>query len=172
MAIYNPPLKTYAPFYIQGSDDAAATDIRVTYGVTVMQQPFPLQLKVKQPYKNEWKDRHGDDEYTEHLYYEAFSYTIQCVMFSQNALSSSSRQEIRDAMIVFRNFLTGGSFSIYSDYTKMGFRSCRLEEFPEPSDDDFTELDGHCRLIFSVKIKVNDPATQMALSGGTIVEAL
>lgn len=170
MAIYNPPLKSYAPLYIQRDDDASATDIRLTYGITVLQQDFPLQLKVKQPYKNDWRDRHGDDEYMDNLYYEAISYSMKCVMFTDEANSDVARATMKEQLYEFRDFIGRGAFRIYSDWTKMGFQNCRLEEFPEPSEDDFTEMDGHCRLIFNVKIKINDPATVMTLSAGAIVE--
>jgi hypothetical protein len=171
MAIYIPTVRNYAPFYIQREADATAVNIRTTYGVTIMAHEYPSKRKVKQPYSNDWKDRDGDDEWVESLNYEAFTLELKCVIFTRSSNSGASRQEMKAAIRAFENAIRVGEFKIYDDWTKFGFRKVRLDEFPKISDGDFDEMDGHCRLIFNVSLKVNDPTTDMVLSNNSIVEA-
>lgn len=170
MAIFVPPIKDYAPFYIQRASDAAAIDIRTTYGVTIRAHEYPSKRKVKQPYKNDWKDQHGDDEYTDYLFYEAFTLTLECVILTNESSSSASRAEIKAQIRNFQNAIAQGKFKIYDDWTKFGFQKVRVDEFPAINEGDFDNLYGHCRLIFKVVLKVNDPITNMVLTNGSIVE--
>ena len=170
MAIYLPPLRSYAPFYIQRSEDSSAIDIRNTYGITIMVHEYPSKRKVKQPYKNDWKDRDGDDEWNNVLNYEAFTLDMKCVIFTKGSSSDLARSELKTAVWLFQEVIREGEFKIYDDWTKYGFQKVRLEEFPQIGDGDFDEKDGHCRLIFTVTLKVNDPMTRMTLSSGSIVE--
>lgn len=171
MAIYIPPLKSYAPFYIQRGTDASVVDIQVTYGVTIMVHEYPSKRRVKEVYKNDWKDRDGDDEWNDSLNYEAFTLKMKCVIFTKSSNSSASRQELKNAVRSFQNAIRSGEFKIYDGWTKFGFRKVRLDEFPEIGERDFDEKDGHCRLMFDVILKVNDPTTEMTLSNNQIVEA-
>lgn len=162
MAIYVPKIRNYAPFYIQKDGDALATDIQEVFGITILAQKVPLQRKVKAPYKNEFKDRNGDDEYTTALRYEAFTYTLKGCILTEESTSDAARSAIYAQVVAFQNFLANGSFKFYSAWTKFGFQKVRIDEFPEPDDNAFRNFDGHCRLIFSFTVKVNDPATRIA----------
>lgn len=161
MAIYVPKIRNYAPFYIQKDGDALATDIQEVFGITILAQKVPLQRKVKAPYKNEFKDRNGDDEYTTALRYEAFTYTLKGCILTEENTSDAARSAIYEQVVAFQNFLANGSFKFYSAWTKFGFQKVRIDEFPEPDDNAFRNFDGHCRLIFSFTVKVNDPATRI-----------
>ena len=171
MGILIPNIANYAPFYIQRGTDNAALNIQSTYGVTIMVHEYPSKRRVKEPYKNDWKDRDGDDEWNTALNYEAFTLTLKCVIFTNNADAGTSRAELKTAVRAFQNAIKDGEFKIYDDWTKVGFQKVRLEEFPEIREGDFDELDGRCRLIFDVVLKVNDPTTEMTLSSGSIVAA-
>lgn len=170
MAIYNPPLKSYAPFYIQRGTDTNAVNIRTTWGVTIMVHEYPSKRKVKEVYKNDWKDRDGDDEWNDSLNYEAFTFKAKCAMFTQASNSSTARQELKTAVRAFQDAIRNGEFKVWDEWVKFGFQKVRLDEFPEIDEGDFSELDGHCRLIFDVVFKVNDPTTDMAFSNNSIVE--
>ena len=170
MSIYIPRIKKYAPFYIQRDTDASAIDIQSTYGVTIKKPEYPSKRKVKQPYKNDWKDQHGDDEYCDYLFYEAFKLTFECVILTNEANTPTSRQEIKSQIRNFENAISQGEFKIYDDRTKFGFRKVRIDEFPQITDDGFKDFDGRCRLIFKMVLKVNDPVTNMVLPNGKIVE--
>lgn len=136
-----------------------------------MVHDYPSKRKVKEPYKNDWKDRDGDDEWADSLNYEAFTLSLKCVIFTKAANSSASRQELKDAVRVFQNAIKDGEFRVWDDWTKYGFQKVRIEEFPDINEGDFDEKDGHCRLIFDVVFKVNDPTTEMTFSNNKIVEA-
>lgn len=170
MAIYVPLLSDYAPFYIQRDTDASAVNIQTVYGVTVMVHEYPSKRKVKEPYKNNWKDQHGDDEYTDHLFYEAFTLNLKCVILTRESDSSTSRAELKKQIRNFQNFIAQGEFKIYDDWTKFGFQKVRVSEFREIPDGNFSNWEGRCRLIFDVVLKVNDPITNMTLNNGSIVE--
>lgn len=170
MAIFIPPISDYAPFYIQRDTDASAVNIQTAYGVTVMVHEYPSKRKVKTPYKNDWKDQHGDDEYTDYLFYEAFTLDVKCVILTNEANADTSRAEIKAQVRNFQNAIAQGEFKIYDAWTKFGFRKVRIDEFQQISEGDFDNIDGHCRLIFTMVLKVNDPITNMVLSGGRIVE--
>lgn len=171
MAIYIPEVRNYAPFYIQRGTDASAVNIQTAYGVTVMIHEYPSKRKVKATYSNDWKDRDGDDEWTASLNYEAFTLELKCVIFTESASSAAARRELQDAIKAFEDAIKSGEFSIYDDWTKFGFRGVRLDEFPKISEGDFDEKYGHCRLIFNIVLKVNDPMTEMTLLNNQIVEA-
>ena len=170
MSIFVPPLKSYAPFYIQRDSDASAVNIRTTYGVTILSPEYPSKRKVKQPYKNDWKDQHGDDEYCDYLFYEAFKLTFECIIMTKEANSKTSRQEIKSQVRNFENAISQGEFRIFDDWTEFGFRKVRIDEFPQIAKGDFKNKDGHCYLKFKFVLKVNDPVTNMVLSNGKIVE--
>ena len=59
---YTPVIKDYKPFYIQAPGDTYAWDTR-DYGMVAQSQPSPDDYEVKEPFKNDWFDEHGDDEY-------------------------------------------------------------------------------------------------------------
>lgn len=170
MAIYLPTIRNYAPFYIQREADSSAIDIRTTYGVIIMVHEYPSKRKVKTPYKNDWKDRDGDDEWNNVLQYEAFDIKAKCVIFTQDPDSDAARSELRTAVWAFQESIRDGEFKIYDSWTKYGFQKVRLDEFQEIGDGDFDERFGRCRLIFTISFKVNDPITRMTLSDGSIVE--
>lgn len=170
MAIYIPPISDYAPFYIQRDTDATAVNIQTAYGITVMVHEYPSKRKVKQPYKNDWKDQHGDDEYTDHLFYEAFTITAKCVIFTLEQDSDTARAELKKQVRNFQNAIAQGEFRIYDDWTKFGFQKVRIDEFREITQGSFSAWNNRCRLIFDVVLKINDPVTNMVLSEGQIVE--
>ena len=63
--LYVPPIRgEYHPFYIQLSGSNSAVDVMSTYSVIIKTHDYPSFRKPKEPYKNDWKDENGDDEYT------------------------------------------------------------------------------------------------------------
>lgn len=172
MAIYVPQISDYAPFYIQKDGDANATNILSTYGVIVKDSGYPMNRKAKEPYKNDWKDRDGDDEWNTVMHYEAFTYTIECAIFTRNVNGvAAARQELETAVRAFENFIRNGEFKFYSAYHNFGFRKARIEEFSSPGSSGFSTFADTARVIFSVSFKVNDPTTEMTFSNNQIVTA-
>lgn len=157
--LYVPPIFDYKPFYVQFRV-GNAIDILDTYKVVVKAHDYPSVLKVKEPYKNQWKDQHGDEEYIDPLglKYEAFTFKLECAMFARG---NDAISELKTGLRAFQNALAQGFFRTYDAYTGFGFKDVRLSEFPAPADDAYDLYGQYTRLIFSVTLKVNDPATSM-----------
>lgn len=173
--LYVPPIRDYKPFYIQSGTASVATDILSAYKVVIKTHGYPSYRKPKEPYKNDWFDEHGDDEYLAQMFYEAFTFNAECALFASGA---NARAALAAGVLAFQNALAG-EFSVYDDWTKFGFRGVRLSQFQMPSDGDFSVFTvragntttEYTRVIFSVEFKVNDPVTRMVLSNGAIVQA-
>ena len=169
MSIYIPKIKNYAPFYMQKVTDSAATDIQQTYGVTIKQHDYPMQLAVKEPYKNEWKDEDGDDEYLGKIFFEAKEISYDCVILVEKSTSDAARTELRTLVDNFQRFVASGELLTFDSYTKFGFTGVRLIEFSQISEGNFKELDGKGRVIFTMRLKVDNPLSETELSNGKIV---
>ena len=169
--LYVPPISDYRPFYIQ-FDGGNAIDIKDTFKVIVKTHDYPMSMKVKDPYKNQWYDEHGDDEYIgqDGLFVEAFTFKMECVMFAKAGSTDVAIEELRAGISAFQRKLLSGSFKTYDSWTGFGFRSVRLSEFPMPGTGAYDVKSGMTRVIFTVTLKVNDPVTHMTLSNGKIVE--
>lgn len=173
--LYIPPIRDYKPFYIQSGAASTATDIKDTYKVVVKTHDYPAYRKPKEPYKNNWFDENGDDEYLAQMYYEAFTFKAECVMF---ASGNTARDDLAAGIRAFQDGLAG-EFSTYDAWTGFGFRGVRLSQFQMPSDGNFSAFHvkagstttEYTRVIFSVEFKVNDPMTRMVLTNGAIVQA-
>ena len=172
--LYVPPIRDYKPFYIQVGTAQTATDIKDTYKVVVKTHDYPSYRKPKEPYKNDWKDENGDDEYTAEMYYESFTFKAECVMLASGA---TARADLKAGIRAFQEALTG-EFKVFDSWTGFGFQKVRLSQFPMPSDGNFdvfrtrmgSTTTEYARVIFTVEFKVNDPITPMVLSGGAIVQ--
>ena len=161
---YVPNIKNYNPFYIQAAGDSAAWDT-TAYGMVAQAQPFLNKCEVKEPYKNDWKDEHGDDEYIPSTSYrKAFEFTVKFYVKTYAATGSSPMTAIAvlNAQIAdFRAKLLGGEMKVWDSWQEMGFQNVRYVK--DDADTQDREIDeGSARVIFSVTFKVNDPATAMA----------
>ena len=170
--LYVPPIRgEYHPFYVQLNGASSAVDVKSTYYVIIKTHDYPSFRKPKEPYKNDWKDENGDDEYTDQMFFEAFSFKAECVMFARNTTEDEAIADLKNGMLSFMNALSNGEFKTYDGWTGFGFQKVRLGSFNMPSSDDYDTLNGMSRLIFTVEFKVNDPMTMMTLDDGEIVTA-
>lgn len=169
--LYAPFISDYKPFYMQFAT-GTAVNILDTYKVVVKTHDYPMALKPKDVYNNDWKDRHGDDEYigANGLYFEAFTFTLECAMFAEGETEQQAINYLNDGVRAFRSALSSGFFKTYDAWTGFGFQKVRLAEFPMPSNDAYDVWGKGCRVIFEVKLKVNDPVTHMVLVGQQILE--
>ena len=169
--LYVPQIRgEYHPFYVQ-LNGSTAVDVKNTYSVIVKTHDYPSFRKPKDPYKNDWKDEHGDDEYTAQMFYQAFTFKAECVMFAKGLTEDAAIKDLKDGVLAFMNALSAGEFETYDGWTGFGFRHVRLSEFSMPGDGDYDTMDGMSRVIFTVQFKVNDPMTMMKLNNGSIVTA-
>lgn len=121
---------------------------------------------VKAPYKNDWKDEHGDDEFIpDELMEEAFDIdmTIACRHLKERVFQPSAA-DFPELISEFINYLRcGGVFMIYFNGSGFGKRNVRYGDV----DEDATVHTGTVQmgkkpytetvLTFKVTLHVNDP---------------
>ena len=163
---WTPYISNYKSFYIQTSEDPEAWGTEV-YGLIAKSNPYPLLLNPKTPYKNDWKDENGDDEYVEVQHYK--SQELEVKFYCKVQDGATSARTLRRQIAEFFEKIKQGAFSVYDDYTGIGFRNVRYAGY---SEDSFTAWDNYAKAVFTIKLKVNDPVTRMKYDSltGTIVE--
>ena len=167
---YIPPISDYKPFYIQAATDVTAWDT-TTYGLIAQTQPFPDNCEVKDPYKNDWLDEHGDEEYVAVMRRKAFEFTVKFYIKAYPVTGASPMSAIavlnglRDG---FRSKLIPGEFKVWDSWQEKGFQKVR---FVKDNVEDREVTDDYAWMIFSVTFKVNDPATAMQFSSNSIITA-
>jgi hypothetical protein len=165
--LYVPSIRgEYHPFYIQ-LNGSTAVDVKSVYSVIVKTHDYPSFRRPKDPYKNDWKDEHGDDEYIEQMFFQAFTFKAECAMFAKGETEDAAIADLKEGITDFMDALSGGEFETYDAWTGFGFQHVRLSEFKMPGEGDYDTMDGMSRVIFTVEFKVNDPMTLMTLDTNT-----
>lgn len=165
--VFIPDIIDYKPFYIQTDADANAVDT-TTWGLIARTTPFPLFPSPKDPYKNEWLDEDGDDEYLGEVHFEAFEFDVQfhIITKGENAVESLVSQ-----VESFRNKIWKGQYKIFDSYTGIGRRKVR---YAGGSIEDFRERirrgESKASCDLTITFKVNDPVTRVILVNGKLVE--
>lgn len=162
---YIPLIRDYKPFYVQTSADQTAVDILQTYGVVVKKPDYPISWTPKDPYKNNWYDEHGDEEWVDEMYYQAFTFKIQCIVLG-NDESDASHAAVLAQIRSFQAKVGSGELKVYDSWNKTGFAKVRLSGF---SDASFESFGGRCRAFFSVEFKVNNPMASASMAGNAII---
>lgn len=165
--VYIPDIIDYKPFYIQTDADNEAIDT-TTWGLVAKFNPFPILPNPKEPYKNEWLDEDGDDEYNEQMYYEAFEFDVT---FYVKVKGSDAEKTLISQIEDFFSKIRNGEFKIYDSYTGLGRQKVRYAGFNEESykRGKIVKSDW-ARAIFSVTFKVNDPVTRITIINGQLVK--
>lgn len=163
--VYIPDIVNYQPFYIQTDADETAIDT-TSWGLVAKANPFPALPIPKEPYKNEWLDEDGDDEYNSHMTYESFEFDVLFYVKAFDSSAGSGEEIIRKQVDEFFAKIREGEFSIFDSYTGLGRRKVRYAGF---SEDGFKRGRNWARAIFSITFKVNDPVTRMVMSSGKII---
>lgn len=159
MAISNPDIAAYKPFYIQVGN--TCYDTRAQWGFIAKTNPYPALPTPKEPYKNSWPDENGDDEYVTNMYYEAFEFDVQ---FYVRATDVDS---IRTNLAAFFNVIKTGEFSVFDATTGLGRQKVRYAGYKEEQPAILHQ--GFARCIFTITFKVNDPVTFMKYQNGAII---
>jgi hypothetical protein len=162
MAVRNPDIPNYKPFYIQ--KNGHCYDTRTEWNLIAKTNPYPALPTPKEPYKNSWPDENGDDEYVTNMYYEAFTFDVQFY------IRATTVEEIRSALSYFFFSIKEGEFEVYDATTGLGRQKVRYAGFKEEMVPILNG--GYARCIFTVTFKVNDPVTFMSYNSrtGKIVE--
>ena len=123
---YVPPIHGYKPFYIQNATDSTAWD---TYGLVAQTQPFPDNYYVKDPYKNDWFDENGDDEYVVAMYRKAFEFTVKFYVKAYPVTGQNAKTAIdvlNGQVATFRGKIIPGVFKIWDSWQEKGFQGVRF----------------------------------------------
>lgn len=163
---YIPNISDYKPFYIQTTSDTTAQNT-TQWGLVAKSNPYPVLPTPKEPFKNEWKDENGDDEYTTSMHYEAMEFSVGFYIKTYAANSKTAVQILHEQIDTFFNKIKSGVFKTYDSYAGLGFQNVRYNGYKE---DDFVARDDWARLLLTVDFKANDPLTRITISNNTLVE--
>lgn len=159
-----PNIVNYKPFYIQTNNDGLARNT-IQWGLVAKTNPYPLLPNPKEPYKNDWHDENGDDEYNKKMYFEPIEFSVSFYIKAYDSTGESAEESIRKSVDDFFSLIREGEFRIYDTYNGIGRQKVRYAGYEE---EEFTRRDDWARAIFQVKFKVNDPVTRMVLKTGSI----
>jgi hypothetical protein len=166
--VYIPDIVNYQPFYIQTDADNSAIDT-TEWGLVAKTNPFPALPTPKEPYKNEWFDENGDDEYNEMMFYESFEFDVQ---FYVKTIGENAEARLLSQIDSFFDKIKRGEFKIYDSHTGVGRQKVRYAGF---NSDEYKRRykasSDWARAIFTITFKVNDPLTRVTLRNGQLVEA-
>lgn len=161
-----PDIVDYKPFYIQTANDSIARDT-IEWGLVAKVNPYPLLPNPKDPYKNEWKDADGDDEWCDKLRYQSIEFSVSFYIKAFDSPDGTAEEIIRDKVEGFFSLIKDGQFKVYDAYNGIGRKNVRYAGF---SEDSFVRRKNWARAIFQVNFKANDPITRMTLYNGAITE--
>lgn len=163
--IYIPDIIGYKPFYIQTDADSVARDTS-EWGLIAKVNPYPLLPTPKAPYKNEWKDENGDDEWCDKMYYESIEFTVSFYIKAYDSPEGNADEIIRAKVEEFFSLIKDGTFRVYDSYNGIGRDKVRYAGY---SEDSFVRRNNWARAIFEITFKANDPITRMTMYNGSIV---
>lgn len=154
----------YYKFYIQkeGKDSSGSEfpikELGEDFGLFEVESKFYGNRAIKNVPARSWNDEDGDDEFVPETYkYKAYEMEIK--LACKGAPESSNR-----VIKTFEDYLSGGTFKIYDSFNGIGRQNVRYVEIPDDA-----KLYRHYKgeeeaLVFSLKLKVNDPKTEITLS--------
>lgn len=162
---YIPEIVDYKPFFIQTESDTVARNT-TEWGLIAKTNPYPLLPNPKDPYKNDWHDENGDDEWVEKMYYQPIEFEVSFYVKAYETGSESAEIVLRKQIDNFFSLIRTGEFKIYDSYNGVGRQRVRYAGY---SEEDFTKRGNWARAIFQIKFKVNDPITRMVMSNNSII---
>lgn len=165
--INNPNISGYKPFYIQKGQ--TCYDTRVHWGFIAKSNPYPALPEPKEPYVNKFKDHNGDDEYTDNMYYESFTFDVQFYIrtkdtITNNVVTETAAETIRTKLKAFFDIVKNGELMVFDSYTALGRQHVRYAGYKEEA---FRSRGDTATCIFTVTFKVNDPVTMTKLDSTT-----
>lgn len=164
---YLPSISNYKPFYIQTESDTRALDTAVQWGLVAKTNPFPLLPSPKEPFKNEWFDENGDDEYVASMHYESIEFEVSFYIKTYAVTGKTAEQVLREQVDAFFSKIRQGPFMVYDSYTGVGRKDVRYAGYKE---DTFKRSGDWARAIFTITFKANDPITRVGIANGKLVE--
>jgi hypothetical protein len=162
---YLPNIPNYKPFYIQVAE-GTAKDTQ-TWGMIAKSNPYPALPEPKEPFKNDWKDQDGDDEYVDEIFYKPIEFSVGFYIKTYATNSDSAVKILHQQLDGFFALVKAGQIMTYDSYTGIGFQKVRYNGYKEES---FIARDNWARLICTISFKANDPITRIIYSNGSLVE--
>lgn len=163
---YIPPMKGYKPFYIQATADITATDT-TEWGMVAYSNPYPALPDAKEPYRNDWLDDNGADEYVTNIHYKPIEFSVKFYIKTFANENDSAVKILHEQLDMFFQKVQNGYFAIYDSYSGIGRRMVRYVGYKEV---EFKSRSNWAMLIFEISFKCNDPITRMKISGNKIVQ--
>lgn len=121
------------------------------YGFYAVEVPYPGAPEVKEPYKNDWYDEDGDDEYIPSSpKFKSFEFEVTLAYNGQAPMFA-------DSLYLLLSDLKREEFAFYSVFGHWGRKDVRYVSYTTDAyhfDDVF---------IFKLKFKVNDPVTAIGI---------
>lgn len=150
----------YYKFYVQKETDGAAVkEMGEDFGFYETESKFYGGNEVKGVAKRDWHDEDGDDEFAPKAQkYKAYEMSVK---FGYKG----SKFTANDKLEALKDYLNGGTMKFYDSYNMVGRQNVRFEGIPDDAELVRDTEDGDI-LIVTVKLKVNDPKTNIKLSKG------
>lgn len=148
-----PNITNYKPLLFQFNGEKMAHDTR-EWGLIAKANPYPLFPDVKEPYKNDWADEDGDDEYctSKSTHYQSMTFDVT---FYIKAKGTAPANELRARLYdLLDKMAASGTFAYFDTYTQTGWLKVRYDGYEE---DEFVAKHDWARAIFKMKFKVLDP---------------
>lgn len=166
---YIPEIIDLQPFYIQTEADQVARDT-TEWGLVPQKNAYPLLPTPKEPYKNEWMDEDGDEEYTEVMHYEPMEISVGFYIKAYDSPAGTAQEQIREQVESFFSLIKHGEFKIYDSYTGLGRQKVRYAGFNEDTFKSRRRQGSNwASATFSLRFKINDPITRVVMYDGSLI---
>lgn len=148
----------YYKFYIQKeSSGSAVKELGEDFDFYETESKFYGGGAVKDVAKRDWHDEDGDDEFVpEEQKYKAYEMEVS---FGYKGDMNTANAKLK----ALKDYLNGGTMKVYDSYNRIGRQGVRFEEISNDAELVRDETDGDI-LIIKVRLKVNDPVTDITLT--------
>ncbi len=138
-------------------DDYPVMELGADFSLFETESKFYGNRAVKDIPSRSWNDEDGDDEFVPSTYkYKAYEMQVKLAC-------KGEPRSANDVLTKFKAYLSGGTFKVYDSYLGIGRQSVRFVEIPDDATL-FRHYGGKDEaLIITLKLKVNDPTTDITL---------
>lgn len=148
--------------YIQmlNGDDTAVHGLS-EWGIVANELPLKRFPEAKDLPTNDWHDEDGEEEYfPEKLVYKA--YEVEAKL----SIRSTSMEELSTNLRQFLEFVSKGYFSLYDPNRLLGRTNVRYLSYSDDAEyyNGYGDSGKQFLVQFTVKLKVNDPITNITLN--------
>lgn len=153
----------YYKFYIQkeGTDSTGASypvkELGEDFKLYEVDSKFYGNAAVKDIPTRSWHDEDGDDEFVPKTYkYKSYEMSVKLACKGDYMSANTTIKALKD-------YLSGGQFEIFDTFNGIGRQHVRFVEIPDDAVLYRHHLGEEECLVFTLKMKVNDPKTDITL---------